>query len=436
MKTLDSVPRHASPMGALATLITVVAAFVTPASVSGQDVEAATLTEGLADAVAYYHQYATSDLKHIEEATHRFETLAISNPVSETAEGGWLPAYWTSFAYTQLSLFARDERSGPYVQLARAYLEKAAAGKPEGDKRIDADFLALEAMVLGFEQGAYPERADELDKAEDEAWEKVRATDPENPMGVMNQGLRLIQNEDTRARAYELLDRAIELYEPRMDSPLPNWGREFIDVWMGNYPRPASDSGGVHDLLTLGTEDWIVRQDRLGVGDPPRVTKSGEALRIVTGGSSILYPASVRLDGSFRLELDVSLFDPAGRNEGFGLIFGGSELSGPEIAYGYFLIRQDGMALLKQRVGENTEIVRDWLKVDALRDWNERAEGSEHVENRLAVEVSGEVARFLVNGEEVHRLSTSVIETAGTIGLRVNHGVTIEVNRFEVVRRG
>jgi len=56
-------------------------------------------------------------------------------------------------------------------------------------------------------------------------------------MAVMNQALKLLPDTTTRTRAYELIDRAIALYAPRMGKTEPNWGREFIDVWTGSYPR-------------------------------------------------------------------------------------------------------------------------------------------------------------------------------------------------------
>ena len=195
--------------------------------------------EGLEEAVAYYHEHATSDLARIHEATKRLEAVAIRYPVGEDNPDGWLPAYWTAFAYTQLALFARDRRSRQYVLLADHYYDQAVAGKPD-DKGpgMEADFHALNAMVLGFRASADPENADSLRAEAESAWSLTRETDPGNPMGTMNQGLNLIQADSTRVRAYQLLDRAIELYEPRMGSVRPNWGREFIDVWMGNYPRP------------------------------------------------------------------------------------------------------------------------------------------------------------------------------------------------------
>ena len=223
------------------TLLVLAGAMALGLHSTGVSVEGQSL-EGLEDAVAYYHEFATSDLSHIHEATRRFESVTIKHSGEEPHPDSWLAAYWTAFAYTQLALFARDERSRYYVELADHYARLARAGKPDAGDALEADFYALEAMVAGFMGNAFPEDAEEHEATEQEAWEQARTLDPDNPMALMNQGLSLLPAEETRVRAYEILDRAIEQYEPRMGGVMPNWGREFIDVWMGSYPRP--EAGG------------------------------------------------------------------------------------------------------------------------------------------------------------------------------------------------
>ena len=193
--------------------------------------------EGLLEAVNYYHEFATSDLSHIHEATKRFEALAIATPADPEVADSWLPSYWTAFAYTQLSLFSDDERATPFVGLARLYYEKAREAHPDPEPTADADFQALHGLILSFERRTNEADAGRLRGEERAAWNRARELDPDNPMMLMNGGLALLTNPETRDRAYELLDRAIELYEPRLGTVRPNWGREFIDVWTGSYPR-------------------------------------------------------------------------------------------------------------------------------------------------------------------------------------------------------
>lgn len=197
--------------------------------------------DGLLEAVTFYHENATSDLPTMHAATQRLEALAMRHPVyADTDETNhpqtWLVQYWTALTYTQLALFADDDRSGPYVELAALYLDRTRRSSPKDDVTVEADVLALEAQVTGFLTRAWPENADSLRAASRATWTRVAEVDPENPMVWMSRGLSMIADPATRAEAYETLERAIELYEGRMGSVRPNWGREFIDVWMGRYP--------------------------------------------------------------------------------------------------------------------------------------------------------------------------------------------------------
>lgn len=197
--------------------------------------------DGLLEAVTFYHENATSDLATMHEATQRLEALAMRHPVyADTDETNhpqtWLAHYWTALTYTQLGLFADDDRSGPYVELAALYLDRARRSSPQGDATVEADVLALEAQVTGFLTRAMPQKTDSLRAASRAIWTRIADIDPNNPMMWMSRGLSMIADSSTRAQAYEILERAIELYDGRMGTVRPNWGREFIDVWMGRYP--------------------------------------------------------------------------------------------------------------------------------------------------------------------------------------------------------
>lgn len=382
--------------------------------------------EGLQEAVDFYHANATSDLKTIHEATHRLEAIAMAHPVGEDNDGAWLPAYWTSFTYTQLALFARDWRSGPYAELAEYYLVRAKSEKPDEGPSMDADFHALEAMVLSFKGRGEPDNKETYDAQSEEAWSRARAADPENPMVLMNQGLALIADPDTRAEAYEILDRAIEAYEPRMGTVTPNWGREFIDAWMGNYPRPD----GLRRAIS--PSEWTMILDRQNGGDPPRLEVIDGAVDIRTGAAAIFVDEGITATGDYRIEVDFTQFDPERRNEGFGVVFGGLNLDTPERQYDYLLIRQDGAVLLKRRIGQSTPVVRDWTVHPALNTWAERDTGAEHITNRIELEVDHREVVATANGSEVLRVPREELGASGAVGLRVNHGLHIRVERFVV----
>ena len=198
------------------------------------------------------------------------------------------------------------------------------------------------------------------------------------------------------------------------------------------FAAPAVAQDGDLDVLGRDIDDWVVVQDRANGGDPPRLNLYEEHLNILTGASSILFSPRVSVSGDYRIELEVLQFDPGGRNEGFGLLFGGTDLSSPERAYLYFLVRQDGHHLLKRRQGERTFVIRDWEAHSGIRRWEDRAPGLDHIRQHVVLEVEGDGLRVRVNGEEVRALTGQTLDTDGVVGLRVNHGVSIRVERFDI----
>lgn len=198
-------------------------------------------------------------------------------------------------------------------------------------------------------------------------------------------------------------------------------------------PNHAEDQ----NMKTPG--DWMVRTDRpvegLVVGaDQDSVdiffVNMTPGWHVTTGPAAILYHPDTRARGQYRLEAKIHLFDPGERLEAFGVFFGGRNLDGDDIRYDYFLLRNSGEFLVKNRRGEATNVISDWSASDHIATFGPDTEGS--VENTLAVEVGDEDVGFYVNGEEVARLALSAVQTAGMAGLRVNHALNLHVESLSV----
>ncbi|HSG06734.1 MAG TPA: hypothetical protein VLA36_00150 [Longimicrobiales bacterium] len=152
---------------------------------------------------------------------------------------------------------------------------------------------------------------------------------------------------------------------------------------------------------------------------------------ITTGPSGIFWNPAVEAQGTFRAEMEVFLFDPGERREGFGLFVGGSDLEGDGQTYTYFLIRDGGQFLIKRRRGAATEEVVDWTSREGILSYADRGDEAS-VRNVLAVEAESERVRFLVNGQEVATMPRSDLQLDGTVGLRINHRLNLHVSRLEV----
>ena len=180
-------------------------------------------------------------------------------------------------------------------------------------------------------------------------------------------------------------------------------------------------------------EGWLIRTDRpeqdvseiLFVDMPP-------GWHVTTGPAAILWNPELRGEGDFRVEMEVFLFDPEGRREAFGFFLGGSGLQGEDQRYTYFLIRDGGEFILKERRGAEAPTLVGWTEHPAILGYEDREEGDVTVKNVLAAEVSGDEVRFLVNGREVARQPREGLPLDGVVGLRVNHRLNLHVTRLDV----
>jgi hypothetical protein len=196
-------------------------------------------------------------------------------------------------------------------------------------------------------------------------------------------------------------------------------------------------------LLTLGLalpasaqtapEGWLMRADRPGmdlaevefVGLPP-------GWHISTGPAVILWHPEMQAEGEYRVEAEIFLFDPGQRRESFGFFVGGDDLQGPGQAYTYFLIRNGGQYLVKERAGSETRTLAGWADDDAILAWSDRDEGERSVRNVLAMERRGDRLHFFVNDTRVAEMDAGELPLDGVVGLRVNHALELHVSRFEV----
>ena len=93
-----------------------------------------------------------------------------------------------------------------------------------------------------------------------------------------------------------------------------------------------------------------------------------------------------------------ALNEPSGHNNYYGLVFGGSNLEGPEQAYLYFLIGQDGSYLVKRRVGDaKTDNVVAKTPHASIK----KPEANGKSTNVLEVRVLADTVDYAVNGTVV-----------------------------------
>lgn len=178
-------------------------------------------------------------------------------------------------------------------------------------------------------------------------------------------------------------------------------------------------------------EGWLSRTDHGGDG-VEAMQEMPPGWHITTGPAGIFYHPGIRADGDYRVESTVFLFDPEGRNEGFGVFIGGTDLQGDGQAYTYLLVRADGSVIVKRRDGARTSTLLDWTRHEAVVTWTARGEGAATAKNVLFVDASADDVIFGVNEEEVFRMAREGQHVDGIVGLRVNHGLNLHVSTLEV----
>lgn len=194
----------------------------------------------------------------------------------------------------------------------------------------------------------------------------------------------------------------------------------------------------VPDNLVVPSE-WEVRLDNpdegVTIGADPETSdiyfvNMKPGWHITTGPRAIFWHPASSAEGSFKAHTKIHLFDPKGRNEAFGLFFGGQNLKEENQTYSYFLLRNSGEYLIKKRIGSETSLVKDWTKTDAMTTYTDTTQSS--VPNTLSVEVGESSVSFFVNGTKVETLSKEQVDTEGYIGLRVNHRLNLHIEDFGV----
>jgi hypothetical protein len=166
----------------------------------------------------------------------------------------------------------------------------------------------------------------------------------------------------------------------------------------------------------------------------PVLTAGHDSVLVETGPHTIFWPAREHeLAPPYTVRATFQKL--RGRlHEGYGILFGGSGLDGPEQGqvYSYFLVRGDGSFLVKRRQGMETPVVQDWTQHPVIRrDVDEAGKP-----NELEVEVTDTVVAFRVNGTEVARVPAAELSLRGLAGVRTAHEVALVVRGYRAEQDG
>jgi hypothetical protein len=193
---------------------------------------------------------------------------------------------------------------------------------------------------------------------------------------------------------------------------------------LGHHVRAAPGGGA----LPAG---WSARPDGEEDLNSVKFVIMKPGYHLTLGPAAILYREQDRANGPFHTLATFHQMKRLEHAEGYGLFFGGENLTAGDQRYVYFLVRDDGKYLIKRRDGTNTtEITRGWTASPAIKKGDAQGPAT----NLLEIDAKLDPAKvsFKVNGTTVHTADAKSMRTKGIVGLRANHNLDLHVEGFAV----
>lgn len=191
----------------------------------------------------------------------------------------------------------------------------------------------------------------------------------------------------------------------------------------------AVEGGGVI------VDGWSARPDR-GTLENLKFERAGSGFHVNVGPAVILYRETDGLSGQYEVSGTFTQTSSLGHAHSYGLFIGGTDLQGDGQAYTYFLVRGDGVYLVKKRDGNELEVLTEggdrsgYVQHDVIQVENDDGRAT----NALAIRVRANDVQFLMNGTVVMTAPKSEVHTEGIAGMRINHNLDIEISSFQVSR--
>jgi mono/diheme cytochrome c family protein len=193
---------------------------------------------------------------------------------------------------------------------------------------------------------------------------------------------------------------------------------------MAHRPQAASDP----DRAVRGgklPDGWSVRPDR-GTASQINFTIDGDTYHFAMGPAGTFYRSDWTKSSDYRFSARVTQLKAPSHPISYGLMFGGNDLGGPNQAYSYFLVRNQGDYYIANRDGDKRpQPVVDWKLNPAIA--KQGSDGRQT--NTLGIQVQGDDVIFTVNGTEVTRLPKNKLHTDGMYGFRIGHNLDVDADQ-------
>ncbi len=175
------------------------------------------------------------------DVTGMLASISLFKEATEASKN-WIPAYWTSFAYSQTGRLS--DSPNLYYDSAQYYLDKVLAINGLS-KEEQSDVHVLQSLIYGLRSGGYWSKGDrenglKFSNLDSEALTKAIQLNIENPRIYLLSGTSLISDGlRNRDAGYllaggQMLEIAKAKYEAnKLTNELyPDWGKGWINFWM------------------------------------------------------------------------------------------------------------------------------------------------------------------------------------------------------------
>jgi hypothetical protein len=196
------------------------------------------------------------------------------------------------------------------------------------------------------------------------------------------------------------------------------------------YPATPAAHNADPDHMVAGTglpAGWSGRTDHGQPLSGAKFEAMGTGFHVTTGPAVILYRAADRAAAGWHTLATFTQMKAPMHPEAYGMFVSGNNLDGPTESYLYVLVRGDGKYLIKRRVNsDSATTVVDWTASPAVN----KADAAGKATNKIEVQSSGGKLTISLNGTQVYEAAATPGETAGNVGLRVNHNLEVHVEGF------
>ncbi len=206
-------------------------------------------------------------------------------------------------------------------------------------------------------------------------------------------------------------------------------------------PVKARAQGADPDKKVEGgvlVKGWMGRTDKSAQPiTGAKFFEMGGALHVTSGPAAIYWTPANVAKGNYAVKATFTQTKAPTHPEAYGLFLGGTKLDGDGQNYLYCVVRGDGKAMVRHRIGADVHTLMDWTENAAIKKQDDAGKAT----NEVSLWASADKVGCSVNGTEVFSfprasaVGEGKLESVdGLYGLRVNHNLDVHIAGFGMSR--